>query len=448
MKRVMWKQVFFSVALLSLAVACGTPAGKQDKTADGGLQLPLPEDVVMYQVNPRVFAPRQSFNAVAGYVDSIQALGANVVWFMPLNEVGQEKSVNSPYCVKNYKALNPEFGTMDEFKSLVSRFHGKGISVIIDWVANHTSWDNAWLANKDWYTQDAGGNIVSPANTGWLDVADLNFDNREMRLAMIDAMKFWVDSVGVDGFRCDAADFVPYDFWKQAIDSLRASGRRPLLMLAEGKRKDHFKAGFDMNYAWDFLESLRQVMRQDSCASQLFATDEAEYDSLAMGKVKLRFITNHDEMTKMSPIKEFHGERGAMAAFVLTTSLHGGALIYSSQEVGYEDTINFFRYCPVDWKANNSLRQEFCRFMKLYNSHDAIRKGSLKKYPLCDVLMYEKAKADERILFVVNVRGEAKQVALPQEWKGHVATDLMQDASLQLADTLTMEPYQYRILTY
>ena len=103
----MWKQVFFSAALLSLAVACGTPVGKQDKTADGGRQLPLPEDVVMYQVNPRVFAPRQSFNAVAGYVDSIQALGANVVWFMPLNEVGQEKSDNSPYCVKNYKSLNP-----------------------------------------------------------------------------------------------------------------------------------------------------------------------------------------------------------------------------------------------------------------------------------------------------------------------------------------------------
>ena len=437
------KHRILSIVSLSLLLAACGGAPKATYT------VPAPEDVMMYQVNPRVFAAESSFNAVAQQLDSIRALGANVVWFMPVYEVGQERSVNSPYCIRDYKALNPEFGTLEEFSSLVAQCHEKGMSVILDWVANHTSWDNAWVADHpEWYTRNAEGEIISPEGTGWLDVADLDFDNREMRLAMIDAMKFWVNEAGIDGFRCDAADFVPYDFWKQAIDSLRAPGRRPLLMLAEGKRKDHFKAGFDMNYAWDFLESLRQVMRQDSCASQLFATDEAEYDSLAVGKVKLRFTTNHDEMTKMSPIKEFHGERGAMAAFVATTCLHGGALIYSSQEVGYEEPINFFRYCPVDWKANSGLRREFCKLMELYNSHEAIRKGSLKQYPDCDILMFEKERAGERILFVVNVRGEARQIALPQDWKGHEATDLMQDASLQLADTLTMEPYQYRILTY
>lgn len=239
------KKYIFIVSLLCLLAAC--TGKRQGEAAVEVAALPAVEDVVMYQVNPRVFAPEKSFKAVERRLDSIQALGINVVWFMPINEVGQEKSVNSPYCVKDYKGVNPEFGTLDEFKALVATCHQKGMNVIIDWVANHTSWDNAWIANKEWYTQDEAGNIIFPAGTGWKDVADLNFDNQEMRLAMIEAMKFWVTEIGIDGFRCDAADFVPFDFWKQALDSLRAIPDRSLLMLAEGKRRDHFEAGFDMN---------------------------------------------------------------------------------------------------------------------------------------------------------------------------------------------------------
>ena len=184
------KKYIFIVSLLCLLAAC--TGKRQGEAAVEVAALPAVEDVVMYQVNPRVFAPEKSFKAVERRLDSIQALGINVVWFMPINEVGQEKSVNSPYCVKDYKGVNPEFGTLDEFKALVATCHQKGMNVIIDWVANHTSWDNAWIANKEWYTQDEAGNIIFPAGTGWKDVADLNFDNQEMRLAMIEAMKFWV----------------------------------------------------------------------------------------------------------------------------------------------------------------------------------------------------------------------------------------------------------------
>ena len=324
------KKYIFVVSLLCLLAAC--TGKRQGEAAAEVAALPAVEDVVMYQVNPRVFAPEKSFKAVERRLDSIQTLGINVVWFMPINEVGQEKSVNSPYCVKDYKGVNPEFGTLDEFKALVATCHQKGMNVIIDWVANHTSWDNAWIANKEWYTQYEAGNIIFPAGTGWKDVADLNFDNQEMRLAMIEAMKFWVTEIGIDGFRCDAADFVPFDFWKQALDSLRAIPERSLLMLAEGKRRDHFDAGFDMNYSWEFLDSLRDVFVKDAPAQELFATDKAEYDTIPVGKVKLRFTTNHDESAKMSPTKEFGDVRGSMAAFVLTTYLHGGALIYGSQE--------------------------------------------------------------------------------------------------------------------
>ncbi len=442
------KKVLFVCLLPGAIYAC---SGSKQPIGDkaGTYQLPAPEDVVMYQVNPRVFAPSASFRAVAEQLDSIRELGINVLWFMPVNEVGREKSVNSPYCVKDYKAVNPEFGTMEEFKEVVNRCHAKGLSVIIDWVANHTSWDNAWLAqHREWYTQNENGEVISPAGTGWNDVADLNFDNPDMRLAMIDAMTYWVNEVGIDGFRCDAADFVPFDFWQQAVDSLRTIPGRSLLLLAEGKRKDHFDAGFDMNYAWDFHGKVRDVFRNDSCATTLFAADRDEYDTIPAGKVKLRFTTNHDETMKMSPIEEFGGERGSMAAFVLTAYLHGGALIYGSQEVGYPGRIDFFRYCPVDWSANPALRAEYRSLMALYNEHPAIRKGELKTYPDCQALLFEKQKDGERFLVAVNVRPAEVSVSLPAAWANRYYTDALTGEKQAATNGLSLVPYEYRVMKY
>lgn len=420
-------------------------------SCEGGYEVPAPEDVMMYQVNPRVFAPEKSFNAVAQHLDSIKALGTNVVWFMPIYPVGQINSVNSPYCISDYKGVNPEFGTLEEFKSLVDQCHQKGMSVIVDWVANHTSWDSNWMEHKDWYTLDENGQIVSPANTGWLDVADLNFDNAEMRLAMIDAMKYWVTEVGIDGFRCDAADFVPFDFWKQCCDSLRAIPDHKLLLLAEGKRKDHFDAGFEMNYAWDYLEAIRRVFNGGrrgpaEPAHTLFAADSAEYAGIPDGSVKLRFTTNHDESDKMSPIREFGGERASMAAFVASTYIHGGALVYGSQEVGYPGRINFFRYVPVDWEANAGLNREYTDLIRLYNEIPAIRKGELTDYPDENILAFQKNDGDSAVLVLVNVRHEDYTFTLPAEWSGKQCTDLMTGETVKLGQNVHLDPYGYIIL--
>jgi glycosidase len=197
--------------------------------------VPEVADVVMYQVNPRVFAAENSFQAIINRLDSIQDLGVNMLWIMPIYPIGQEKSKNSPYSVKDYKAVAPEYGTVDDLRQLVESCHERGMGVILDWVANHTAWDNVWLQqHPDWYTHDSTGNIIFPPGTDWTDVADLNYDNKDMRAAMIDAMRYWVDSVGVDGFRCDVADQVPVDFWTECIDNLRAAAKpRNLIMLAE-----------------------------------------------------------------------------------------------------------------------------------------------------------------------------------------------------------------------
>ena len=437
------------MAAMLLASSC---SGKcEDKcTCEGGYQVPAPEDVVMYQVNPRVFAPEKSFNAVAQHLDSIKALGTNVVWFMPIYPVGQIKTVNSPYCISDYKGVNPEFGTLEEFKNVVSLCHEKGMSVIVDWVANHTSWDNKWMeTNPEWYTHEDG--VIVPPIKDWADVADLNFDNPDMRLAMIDAMKFWVTEVGIDGFRCDAADFVPYDFWKQCCDSLRAIPDHKLLLLAEGKRKDHFDAGFEMNYAWDYLAATRAVFNGGrrgpaQPATMLFEADSAEYAGVPQGCVKLRFTTNHDESDKMSPIKEFGGERGSMAAFVASTFIHGGALVYGSQEIGYPGRINFFRYVPMDWEANPALNKEYTDLLALYNSIPAIRKGEMTPYPDADVLKFSKSYEGDSVLVLVNVRHEDTYTETPAEWVGRQCTDLMTGAAATLGEKIHLDPYQYIIL--
>lgn len=164
--------IFLAAALAALALSC-------TKT-ESGYTVPDPQDVVMYQINPRVFAPKDSFKAVAQHLDSVKALGANVVWFMPVCEIGRDaKAKSSPYCVKDYRGVNPEFGTVEDFKNTIAECHRRGMSVIMDWVANHSSWDNAWLAeHPEWYTHNEDGEIIHPAGTDWEDVADFNFDNR------------------------------------------------------------------------------------------------------------------------------------------------------------------------------------------------------------------------------------------------------------------------------
>lgn len=438
------KNLITLISIALLTAACGGPMQE-----NGNIQIPSPEDVVMYQVNPRNFAPENSFNAVSAHLDSIRTMGVNVIWFMPIYEIGSLKSVNSPYSIRDYRSVNPEFGTLDEFKALVAESHKRGMAVIIDWVANHTSWDSQWIYDHpEWYTHDEAGEIISPEGTGWNDVADLDFSNPAMCQEMIDAMKFWVEEVGVDGFRCDAADFVPYEFWEDCVRQLRAIEGKVLLMLAEGQRKDHFEAGFDMNYAWGWLSALRRVYSRGRVpAASLFEADSLEYAGLPEGKVKLRFTTNHDECVKMSPVREFFGPEGSMAAFVATAFIHGGMLIYGSQEVGYPGKINFFNYSEVDWNANPQMFEEYCALVAAYNSQPALRKGALVPYPDDDVLVFERVSGDDKVLVVINMRDTQQSISLPEEWKGRACTDLVRGGAVTLpSGEDLLRPFEYYVV--
>ena len=441
------KKLLLSISILAALVAC-KPSQEPKEEA---FQMPVVEDIAMYQVNPRVFAPEKSLNAVAARIDSISALGVNMMWVMPIFPIGTEKTKNSPYCISDYKAIAPEFGTLDEFKHLAEVCHQHGMGIILDWVANHTAWDHPWVKeHPDWYTHDEKADtIIYPPHTDWYDVADLNYDNADMRAAMIDAMKFWIVDMGIDGFRCDVADGVPADFWKDAIDQLRAAaGERRIVMLAEGKRKDNFTVGgFDMNYGWDYKDMLVKVFNGEP-AENLIKADKAEYDSLPAGKVKMRFTTNHDHATETEPCVQFTNDRGAMAAYVATIFPHGGALIYGSQEVGFPEPINFFKFVPVDWTAKPEIYKEYQALIALYNDHPALRKGTLQAWPDNDVLVFEKTDTEERFLVLVNVRNKTCEVKIPEEWVGHESQNMTAEAGVKLESSLKLNPFEYLILKY
>ena len=438
------------MTLMVVAMAC-KPKDHHAQPISESFNVPEVADVVLYQVNPRVFAPSNSLQAVLARLDSIEDLGINMIWIMPIYPIGEEKSKNSPYSVRDYKAVAPEFGTVDDLRMLVESCHERGIGVILDWVANHTAWDNEWLKqHPDWYTHDSTGNVIYPPGTDWTDVADLNYDNKEMRAAMTDAMLFWVDSVGVDGFRCDVADQVPADFWKDCINTLRAAAKpRNLIMLAEGARPENFTAGFDLNYAWEFMRAIDKVMTDNAKVGTLITVDKNEYKDLEPGKYKMRFTTNHDESTKATPVKQYGSVRASMAAFVATTMLHGGMMIYGSQEVGYPEPINFFKYVPVNWNANPALREEYKKLIAIYNDHPALRSsGKVTAYDddQNNILCMDRVLNNDNVLVIVNVRDTPHGIEVPRMWSNRVVTDLMTGEETQLGNHITLQPYQYLII--
>lgn len=407
--------------------------------------VPDTKDVIMYEINERAFSQSGDFNGIIQRIDSIKALSVNVIWLMPIHPIGDINSVNSPYSVKDYLTVNPEYGSLADLKKLVAEAHERDIAVIIDWVANHTAWDNPWITNTSWYTQ-VNGVIVHPPGTNWLDVADLNYGNTDMRLAMISAMKYWITEVLIDGFRCDAADMVPFSFWKQAIDSLEAIPDRKLILVAEGSRADHYAAGFQLNYAWDFYNQLKNVFEGQS-AGGLFTTHNTEYIGIPGGKHKLRFTTNHDESAwDATPMTLFNGEKGAIAASVIAINLGGVPLIYSSQEVGRINTLPFFSNSPIDWTQHPWMLNTYKQLLAFHSQSEAVKSGTLTAYPNNQVAVFKKISGAEDILFLVNVRNTIVNYSLPQDIQNTTWTDVFTSETVSLAEEYLLNPYSFLIL--
>jgi len=409
--------------------------------------VPATSDIVMYEINERAFSVAGTLSGILPRLDSIKTLGVNVIWLMPIHPIGKIKSVNSPYCIQNFNEVNPEYGSLADLRLLVEEAHKRKIAVILDWAANHTSWDNPWIQNKAWYTQDAGGNIISPAGTNWQDVADLNFDNAEMRKEMIKALKYWVIQANVDGYRCDAADFIPFSFWKQAIDTLNKIPNRKIILLAEGARSDHFGAGFQLNFGWDFFSKNKSVFKSNQSAAGYIQSHQSEYADAPSGVHRLRFTSNHDECAwDDTPLGLFGGKAGSMAAFVISAYMGGVPLIYNGQEVGCPVKLPFFSKSPINWNTNPDMMHEYKKLMAVRASNVAVTTGTMENFSSADICSFRRKSGNNEVLVLVNVRNSSKIFTIPASLQNTAWKDAMTNENITLGTSQELKTYEYKIL--
>lgn len=428
----------------------GTPPPPQYGTPFAG--VPDRQNAVMYQVNMRAFSQSGNFAGVTARLDSIRDLGVNVLYLMPIYPIGTDsKSVNSPYAVKDYQSVNPEFGSLTDLRTLVDGAHARGMAVMLDWVANHTSWDNPWiLQHSDWYQKNAVGVIQPVSNNGttYNDVAQLNFSNAAMRLEMISALKSWVYTANVDGFRFDYADFQPNDFWKQATDTLRNIKSHKLLLLAEGTRAANFSSGFDYNFGFNWYGGIYQVYKNGSAATALDALNNNEYSGATGTQQVVRYITNHDvNGSDGTPVELFGGKAGAMSAFVATALYKGVPMLYNGQEAGMSQRIPFpFTGVKVRWGQNPDVKRAYKQLLAARAGSAALRVGTPTAYSTANVCAFTKTAGSEQALVIANVRNSPQTYPLPTTLANTTWTDALTGGTMALGTQVSLPAYGYLVL--
>lgn len=420
------------------------------------------QNATIYEVNLRQYTPEGNIAGFAKSLPRLKKMGIDILWFMPIfpiSKTNRKGTLGSPYAVDNYTAVNPDYGTLADFKSLVDSCHALGMKVILDWVPNHTGWDNPWIKDHpDWYTH-INGKITDPIGDdgkswGWADVADLNYDNKEMRQAMIEALQFWIKEADVDGYRCDVAGAVPSDFWAEVRPALE-SVKKPLFMLAENEDKtDLFTVCFDANYGWPYhnvIHDIAQGKKKASALDTLLASDRAKLPAHAYHMI---FTTNHDENSWNGTEKEKFGE--GMGVFeVLSFTFEGMPLIYSGQESGLDKRLEFFEKDPIDWK-NYPKADFYAKLIALKHRNKALWNGlagaKVTKIPTNHddkVYAFTREKDGDKVIVVCNLSKESVEVTLQGDrfvgeysnLFGNSTTPLMKDMMLSL------KPWDYLVLS-
>jgi glycosidase len=453
----MKKTAFFSLlALLGGAVPAhcqpAAPARYKDPAQYGKPFAGVPEsqNATIYQVNLRGFSQAGNFKGVLARLDSIKALGVNVVYLMPIYPIGKERAVDSPFAVRDYTAVNPEFGTLADLRAVVEAAHARHLAVILDWVGNHTSWDHPWIkAHPDWYVHDANGNIVNPI-PAWKDIAQLNFQNPQLRAAMISALRYWVYAANIDGYRFDYADGPTQAFFTEALASLRTVPGHKLLFLAEGDKKSYFfRAGFQLDYDFPFIQVMRhEIMGKGRSVQLLDSLNTAVYRDAPPTARMVRYTSNHDINSSEGPPQEmFKGERGAMAAFVVAAYMKAVPMIYNGQEVGYAQRVPFMGpRKPIDWTPNPAVTREYKQLIRLRNGSEALRNGQLATYSSDDVCAFTKTLGREQLLVLANLRGQAVTYQLPTALSGATWKNALAEPAAVPSGSFTLQPYQYVVL--
>lgn len=412
-------------------------------------------DKTIYEVNLRQFSEGGTIKEFSEHLERLNKLGVGILWFMPIHPIGEvnrKGTLGSYYSVKDYKALDPNYGTSEEFKELVNKAHSLGMYVILDWVANHTSWDNKWITeHPEFYTRNDKNEIVSPVDD-WHDVADLNYDNKELWNAMIDALSYWIMEYDIDGFRCDVAEMVPHEFWVEAISELNKI--KPVFMLAEGADPKLIDAGFHMVYNWDVHHLMTEIASGKKSAIDLknqILSDKKKYKN---NSFQMQFTSNHDENSWKGTEFQRLGD-GVNAFAVIAATIPDMLLIYSGQEAGYDKQLDFFEKDPIQWK-DSPFKDFYTKLNKLKKNNKALRNGNkggeiifLNNGKENEVITFLRESEGDKVVVVVNLSNKNQSVRirnerLPGDYNELFSNDfIFIDQSMEF----NLKPWGYEVLT-
>lgn len=443
------------------AASCGSTPESQAETESAVVEVSTSHEdwsknATIYEANIRQYSPEGTFNAFTKDIPRIAAMGIKILWLMPIHPIGEENrkgTKGSYYSVKDYKGVNPEFGTDADFQKLVDTAHENGLKVIIDWVANHSAFDNAWTTDHlDWYTLDSLGKLQPPIGTDWWDVADLDFDNQEMRTEMIASMRYWLDDFGIDGFRCDVASMVPTDFWNQCRDSLEIS-RPDVFMLAEAESPELQAHAFEMGYAWHFMHVINQVAKAEEPLSAIDDYMLHEDTNFSKDDYRMYFTTNHDENSWNGTVMERYGDEGHLAYATLAYTIGGMPLLYSGQEAGMDYSLEFFEKDTIDW-GDYALSDFYTKLLKLNVDNPALWNGEyrgdytrLKTNADERIYAFVRTKDAHQVVVICNLSDAEHNLEIENLPNGNF-TSLFDATSIDdLRGGLTIEPFQYLVFS-
>ena len=408
----------------------------------------------IYQINQRQFTPEGTFRAAEAHLPRLRDFGVDIVWLMPVNPIGERNrkgDLGSPYAVKDYYAVNPEFGTVDDLRHLVDTAHDLGLHVILDWVANHTAWDNVLVTeHPEWYARDWKGDFRPTPWWDWHDIIDLDYSHEGLREWMTAAMVHWVKEVGVDGYRCDVAGFVPLDFWetvRRELDEVK-----PVFLLAEWEARDLQVRAFDATYAWSWNETMHRIAH-GMAGLDVLRTYYAWNDrSWQRDAYRMTFVSNHDKNAWEGTEYEQFGD-ALPAAIVLSVVGEGIPLVYNGQEAGSDKRLEFFAKDVITWRTDpqgDLYRQLFAlkkQHAALWNGASGGRMVRIANDREAAVLSFFREMDGDLVLAVFNLSPTEVTVGLAEHPLVAPAHDALRGDTVDLTAPLTLPPWGYRVVT-
>ena len=408
----------------------------------------------IYEVNIRQYTPEGTINAFAEHLPRLREMGIDILWFMPVQPIGEKKrkgTLGSYYSIQDYTAINPEFGTMDDFKKLVNTCHGMGFKVVLDWVANHSAHDNPWTEqHPNWYNRDESGEIIAPYD--WTDVADLNYDMYYMREAMTDAMLFWLEEVNIDGFRCDVAGEVPLDFWEDTRAKLDKV--KPIWMIAENADQTFLmNNAFNANYGWPFHHLMNEIAKGQAPAHEIYHYFEEIKKHYPAGSYPMQFITNHDENSWQGTVFERLGE-GHKAFATLMFTVPGMPLIYSGQEAAMKKRLQFFEKDPIEW-GEFELVGFYSKLDFLKSTNPALWNGEaggwIEEIPndqAQSVVSFSREKEGNQVVLIANLSAAPVTANLQNGRRAGIYREYFTNEKITLGkrSKMDLKPWEYKVL--